>query len=131
MVALLVGVFLDLDHLLDYYQWLIRNRSNRLWLFLHSYELVIPAVFISYILNWNPLAIAGTLALLGHILSDQWAHRVRSLSYFFTYRALNGFRPLSTTPSTPREMYQELVDYPLMSRIVPPIIALLKKLSHR
>jgi hypothetical protein len=130
-VALLVGVFMDLDHLPDYYRWLILDRSNRLWLFLHSYELLIPALFISAASDWNPLAIAGTLALLGHLLGDQWANAVRPWSYFFTFRAINGSRTSATTSMTSQEMYEDLLQLPLMSRFLPPTIALLKKLSRR
>jgi len=131
VVALLVGVLLDLDHLLDYYRWLILDRSNRLWLILHSYELLLPALFISYASDWNPLAIAGTLALLGHLLGDQWANPIRPLGYFFTFRALNRFRTSDTTSWTPQEMYEELLQLPLMPRLLPPTIAWLKKLSQR
>ncbi|MFH1560299.1 MAG: hypothetical protein ABID84_02660 [Chloroflexota bacterium] len=132
VVALLVGVFLDLDHLLDYYRWLILDQTHRLLLFLHSYELLIPALFISYTSHWNPLAIAGTLALLGHLLTDQLTNQVRPMGYFFTYRALNSFRTSAmTAPKSRRRMYWDLIRLPLMPRILPPTIALLKKLSRR
>ncbi|MBF8266974.1 MAG: hypothetical protein HW388_482 [Dehalococcoidia bacterium] len=130
-VALLTGVLVDLDHLPDFYRWFILDQSNRIWLLLHSYELLIPAILLSYATDWNPLALAGTLGFLVHLLCDQWANGVRPLTYFFTYRALKGFRTSEMAPWTAESVYSDLLHLPFMPRLLPPTIAWIRKLSRR
>ncbi len=92
LAAALSGVLIDLDHLLEYYRWFVKNDHSRVWFFLHSYELVPPAFLASYLSGWDPVVMGVSFALLGHILTDQLANSVGPLTYFFTYRALKGFR---------------------------------------
>lgn len=93
MVAgFLTGVFIDLDHLVEYYRWFVKGDNSRVWFFLHRYELVVPAFLAGYLSGWDPAVLAVSLAFLAHLLSDQLANPVGPLTYFFTYRAMKGFR---------------------------------------
>ncbi|MDP8230104.1 MAG: hypothetical protein P9L93_03270 [Candidatus Gorgyraea atricola] len=103
---LMAGVLIDADHYLDYarehgislnlkkvYNTCKTPTSfKRLTLILHSYEFVIIlwALIFAFDLNiiWNYIAIGFTL----HLLIDQVTNPVRSLSYFFLFRALNSFK---------------------------------------
>lgn len=106
-----VGIFLDLDHLVD---WLlaggnfsnIRNiitgyyftTSQKAYVPLHSWELLIP--WWAYIIwtarqgskNNYSLGWAITLAFIGHLLVDQFSYSTQPLTYFFSYRVINEFQ---------------------------------------
>lgn len=102
----MAGILMDADHYLDYVREhgvsfnlkkvynTCKNPASfkRLFLILHSYEFVIIlwSLIFAFKLNviWNYIAIGFTL----HLLIDQVTNPVRSLSYFFLFRALNGFQ---------------------------------------
>ena len=105
VISFIAGVFIDLDHLIDFYTnhrftlkvkriycVCARMRLKRLYLGLHSYEIVIllwAAIYIFALSNyWKALAIGVTQ----HIISDQIANPLNNLGYFFTYRILKGFK---------------------------------------
>jgi len=90
--AVLTGVLIDLDHLIEYYRWFVKEDNSRVYFFLHSYELVVPAFLAGYLSGWDPVILGVSSAFLGHLLSDQLANPVAPLAYFFTYRAMKGFR---------------------------------------
>ena len=92
LAASITGVMIDLDHLVEYYWWFIKEDRTRVWYFLHSYELLVPALLASYLSGWDPVVMGVSFAFLGHLLTDQLANPVRPLTYFFTYRAMKGFR---------------------------------------
>ena len=105
--CVLAGVFIDLDHLVDFFalageRFTVRGflaycnevRGRRLYLPLHSIELLaLWALWASG--NAHP---AGLGALVGgglHLLLDQVGNRKMGISpwfYFLSYRALQGFR---------------------------------------
>ncbi|MBI4336757.1 MAG: hypothetical protein HY683_02860 [Chloroflexi bacterium] len=130
-VALLVGVLIDLDHLPDYYHTLVLGRRPRLWLVLHSYEGVVPGTLAAYLSGWNPLVIAGLAAFLAHILCDQVANPVRPLGYFFTYRALKGFRVEELSYVNARAMEGALVRDPLLGWLARWTLRTLRRLHGR
>ena len=87
-----VGVVMDMDHLYDYYQWLIKSKPRRVYVLLHAWEysflgLAAIAVFWS-----TPLLIAVVLGHLAHVTSDHLYNRMPRFSYFITYRIAKGFR---------------------------------------
>ena len=92
LAATLTGVLIDLDHLLEYYRWFIKEDHTRVWLFLHSYELVVPAFLAGYLSGWDPVVLGVSFAFLGHLLTDQLTNPVGPLAYFFTYRGMKGFQ---------------------------------------
>ena len=92
VAAALTGVLIDLDHLVDYYRWFVKGAHSRAYFFLHSYELLVPAYLAGYLSGWDPVVMGVSFAFLGHLLCDQLANPVGPLTYFFTYRAMKGFR---------------------------------------
>ena len=125
--ALLAGVLIDLDHIPDYYRWLVLDKTDRIWFFAHSYEYLVPMLVASYLSGWNPLVIAGSLAFLGHLLADQLANPVGPFSYFLTYRISKRFYAPAILSTTARDMYKELARYPLIGGIVPRVIGWLRR----
>lgn len=108
LASLTVGVFVDLDHVVDY-GWYAVSDEHRLVLPLHSYELV-PALWWA---TRRPLgkraAFSVTLSYLMHLLSDEVENCTRPGAYSFLWRAASGFRfeCLSRDPSAAVQGRQE------------------------
>ena len=92
VAALITGVMIDLDHLVEYYMWFVRGDNRRVWYFLHDYELLIPAFVAAYLSGWDPVVLGVSLAFLAHLLTDQIFNPMAPLAYFLTYRAVKRFR---------------------------------------
>jgi hypothetical protein len=105
VVSFAAGVLIDLDHLIDYYAnhkftWKAKTVYNtcakmdlrKLYLVLHSYELVAifwASIYIFSLSNfWKALAIG----LTQHLLFDQIFNPIKTLGYFTTYRIIKGFK---------------------------------------
>lgn len=102
--CLLFGWLVDLDHLIDF---LIINKkkdlfnfnlfisgsyfqkSQKIYIFLHSYEITLLLLISSIIVEQNIFYVA--LAHFFHLLQDQITNKVKNFSYFFIYRLLNNF----------------------------------------
>lgn len=95
-----VGIFLDTDHIIDCYLATgglnIFNTSyfqisQKAYVFLHSWELLIPWwIYIIYSKKFD-LGLAVTLVFIGHLLVDQFSYSTHLLTYFLSYRIINGF----------------------------------------
>lgn len=100
------GIFIDLDHILDYcvqmkmslkikdiYNWCVDNKCKFLFIYLHSIELLILfwAVISVFKLGifWVAFAVGVTQHMLLDILFNQ---RVYSYSYFLSYRIIKRFK---------------------------------------
>ena len=92
VAALITGVMIDLDHLVEYYMWFVREDNSRVWYFLHDYELLIPAFVAVHLSGWDPVVLGVTFAFQGHLLTDQIFNPMAPLAYFLTYRAVKRFR---------------------------------------
>lgn len=113
VTALAVGVLMDVDHLVDYYFWLWKERTTHLWLVLHWYELAIPMFLATWLSGWHPMLLAATLAYLAHMLTDQFTNRLEPFTYFMTYRATRGFALRELVKfKEERELYRELLEFP-------------------
>ncbi|MDP2654808.1 MAG: hypothetical protein Q8Q08_12380 [Candidatus Omnitrophota bacterium] len=104
--CLLCGVFIDLDHILDFWfakrklvftygelwNFCAKEREGKLRLVLHSYEalLLFWAVIVlqGLSLAWWGAAVGLTV----HILCDAVTNPLRPFVYFFTYRWKHGFQ---------------------------------------
>lgn len=109
LVIFAFGFFLDLDHLFDYGFYLSRRKkkfkiseflsgqhfaeSHKMFVFLHSWELVIllwiPYLYFGQIAFW-----AASLALLSHLIVDQFTNQVAPPAYFLFYRFIISFKHL-------------------------------------
>ncbi len=104
----LAGVFVDLDHLVDYWRetginarvphfmkYFSKRMPRRLVLPLHAWEwiaLAAAAAWLSGAPAWAGYAIAGWLI---HLILDQRFNRLHRLAYFFSFRAAQGFKAKS------------------------------------
>lgn len=106
-VSFLSGIFIDVDHILDYYlnygwPFNVKNfrrfcnevKFNRLTLFFHSYE-VIALLWISiFAFSLGNVWIALAIGLTQHLVFDVLTNRdkLKKRSYFLVFRMLNRFR---------------------------------------
>ena len=105
VISFAAGVFIDLDHLIDFYTQhkftlkfkriycaCRRIRFKRLYLLLHSYELIAIlwlAIWLFSLSNaWKALAIGMTQ----HLAFDQITNPINTFGYFLTYRIFKGFK---------------------------------------
>jgi len=106
----LCGVFIDLDHLVDYilvsdgklsindfFDWCHQVRWNKIYLFLHSYELFL-AVSVYAFFSASPLWYGITLGTGFHLLADQLGNKrmergyfMNKAFYFLIFRFRSGF----------------------------------------
>jgi len=127
LAAPLVGVLVDLDHLVDYYQWIVKERREHVWLFLHGYELTIAAILGAYASGWDPIVLAGALAYLAHILTDQFTNHVQPGTYFLTYRAVHGFRRGRVSQWREDDLFGDVLRFPVAGWIALRINPRLKR----
>lgn len=99
------GVFIDIDHHLDYYlarkkfpfryqdllHYSLRDRHGKMYLIFHSYELLGLFWVAVYFGHLGAMWIAAGLGVSVHILCDQLVNPLRPLAYFFFYRLRHGF----------------------------------------
>ena len=108
--AAAVAVFLDVDHLLDY--WLAHGvdfdwrrflqetrggglyflKSRRILILLHSWELVFLVWAGAVFFKVPQLGLSFSLGFIPHLLWDQFTYAKKPLMYFFAFRLVNRFR---------------------------------------
>lgn len=101
--SFLAGVFIDVDHLIDYwfehpfrfdivhfFKTCEEYHLKRVILIFHSIELLLFLGFLVYILR-EPLLLGITIGIAQHILFDQLFNRIYPFTYFFVYRFNQGF----------------------------------------
>ena len=103
--SFLVGTLIDLDHIIDYlyahgkkWDWKKVNAahhekvSGKLYVPLHSYELVLLYFFLTIDPSLTPWRVGITLSLLVHFLCDQFFNPNRKFStYFLIHRIIHNF----------------------------------------
>lgn len=103
-VSFISGIFIDLDHLFDYYvshKFTLsikriycacrRIRFKRLFILLHSYELVALLWIAIYALSLSNIWKAAAIGLTQHMIFDQLTNPISTFGYFLTYRLINNF----------------------------------------
>jgi hypothetical protein len=109
VLALFINIFLDADHLVDYwlangfnldYRRFVREtrggglyfvKSQKGIVPLHSWELLLLFFVVAEVLNLPQLAIAIAFGFLPHLLWDQITYAQRPLMYSLIFRAFNKF----------------------------------------
>jgi hypothetical protein len=103
--SFLVGTLIDLDHIIDYlyahgkkWDWKKVNAahhekvSGKLYVPLHSYELMLLYFFLTIDPLLTPWRVGVTLSLLAHFLCDQFFNPNRKFStYFLIHRIIHKF----------------------------------------
>lgn len=106
-VSFVIGyIFIDLDHLLDYFitygvnlnirqffEATYNFRYRTLILFFHSYELLILLWIYSWLFRLDNIFLEGiSLGFTVHIIIDNFTNPIYPCGYFFIFRALRGFK---------------------------------------
>jgi dolichol kinase len=104
VVSFLAGVLIDLDHLIDFYTnhrftlsikriycACLRLRCKRLYIVLHSYELIALLWVAIYAFSLSDIWKAAAIGFTQHIIFDQITNPMTPYGYFITYRILNRF----------------------------------------
>ena len=116
--SLLTGVMIDMDHLVEYYRWFVKGDTSKVYFFLHSYELLVPVFLSSYFSGWDPVVMGASFAFLGHLLTDQIVNPVMPLAYFFTYRAMKGFRRSELIKVEWQDIQRDFLRLPITRTII-------------
>ena len=97
--ALGVGVLTDLDHLFDYFQWYIRRKKNRIFLFFHAWEYGLAGALVLGLFIYHPVLLAAVVAHFGHVFTDHFHNRMAPWGYSITYRTLVKFDRTRIAPN--------------------------------
>lgn len=120
ILTFLSGFVIDIDHLFDYFQSGNKlnlkellgssyfKKSGKMYVVLHSYELLFPLFVIAFTFGGLQLGVWMGLSFILHLISDQLSYSTHPLAYFITFRAMKNFslnilcsknkRPLSRQP---------------------------------
>lgn len=106
-MCLIAGVFIDIDHVLDYYieqpltlkikrihLWYVENRFKRLFIFLHSLELLFALWIIISVFKLGVFWIAFAIGLTQHMILDIIFNKkiIYPYGYFLSYRFIKKFK---------------------------------------
>ena len=104
LLCLIFGWLIDLDHLIDFFllnkkkDYFNLNlfisgsyfqKTQKIYIFLHSYEITLILIFLSSFYDKNIFYVA--LAHILHLFQDHIFNKVKLFSYFFIYRLSNNF----------------------------------------
>ena len=118
LAAAVTGVMVDLDHLVEYYWWFVKEDHTRAWFFLHSYELAVPAFLAGYLSGWNPVVLGISFAFLGHLITDQIANPVGPFTYFLSYRAAKRFRRTAIVRAEWADLQRDFLRFPITRTVL-------------
>ena len=109
LVAFLIGIFIDVDHLFDYWAYFGLNfnpanflnvasyvyGSQKVYVLLHGWEFLLIFGFVAKVfekkLKIKGLMWAVVLSYLGHLLWDNFSFSHHPLAYSFLFRLINNF----------------------------------------
>lgn len=104
LISFLAGIFIDLDHPLEYYlthnftldirdmfQTHLAMTFKKLYVAFHSYEIVIFLWLAIAVFSLSNLWKAMAIGLTQHLIFDQMTNPVMPFAYFFAYRASKNF----------------------------------------
>ncbi len=104
IVSFLAGVFIDLDHIVDYYLnygvnyklkevyvTLCESRLDKFYVFLHSFELLVIFWILIFLIPLNNIFCAIAIGFTQHVFLDQIHNPIKPRAYFLAYRIANKF----------------------------------------
>jgi hypothetical protein len=108
--SFLTGTLIDFDHFFDYYanhHFTLSLRKvyeaseatnfKKLYLLLHSYELVVILWLAITILSLGPIWKGVAIGLTQHMIVDQFTNPMTFKGYFLIYRIAKGFKKEKVT----------------------------------
>jgi len=111
LASVLTGVFIDLDHWLDYFREygfrlsvraffdVSRRRAWRhLYLVLHGWEWLVVLLVACAATNWNPWLVGACIGWTHHLVADQIVNRPVLLGYWLVYRWAHRFEKEAMYP---------------------------------
>ena len=132
-IALATGVFLDVDHILDFYVTYVKKDRGRVFVLAHGWEYATAGMVFMLAVWYHPWLLAAVLGLLGHVISDQIANRPKHpLGYSIAYRIRVGFRrePLfGNSEASLSDVFHKHI--PLWSEIEPRLPIFVQKTLHQ
>lgn len=110
-LIVLAGVFVDLDHLLDFWlsrpdiffsikaflntEYFINQVNKKIFVLLHSWEIALALFIVLCYLNWPLWFLALWLGIFWHLVLDHLFNKtVSTFGYFLLYRFVKKFRVL-------------------------------------
>jgi hypothetical protein len=103
----IVGIFLDLDHLIDYFIYFGMRfkwsefmqrffqfeylKSGKVYIFLHSWEIIVGFSLLASDYKMTLPILAVSLGFIGHLLVDH-RREIKPFGYFLTYRIIHDFK---------------------------------------
>ncbi len=106
VICLTYSIFIDLDHLFDFFLYNKRisfevisffttpyfTNNGRVHVLLHGWEYAIILLVLSVFLKkYRDISVALSLAIIGHLLVDQFCYGMTPFKYFLVYRWMYGF----------------------------------------
>jgi hypothetical protein len=104
IICLFVGVFIDLDHLIDFwvhskkfsfgkdfFDYFYKAEFRKIYLVFHSVELIPFIYFLGNFLFGKSMTYAILLGFIVHLFLDYIGNSKNPFSYFLIYRILVGF----------------------------------------
>jgi hypothetical protein len=121
LACFLSGVFIDLDHLLEYFYYFGFQRFSvreffwaadehvyrKFFLFLHSYELAVVFWILSLAVIRRPWSWGFSLGFTLHILADQIYNPCCPATYFLSFRIFHRFEGEKIFPLKTQKQYRE------------------------
>lgn len=106
-LSLIISVFIDLDHFVDYWLYLgylsfnLREffdgyyflASKKFYVPFHAYEYGVIGLILGTIFKkYRPYFFTFAIAILGHLVFDMFSNGVPILNYSLIFRIINGFK---------------------------------------
>jgi len=103
--SFLTGVFIDLDHFVDYYlncgisynfneihDAIYNLRLKKIYVFLHSFEILFMLWLLIFLIPLKSVYLALAIGFTQHMLFDLICNPVNARGYFLSYRLKMGFK---------------------------------------
>ena len=104
IACFLTGVFIDIDHLIDYaFNYGLRFRVRHffsafryealenIFVFLHSWEFIVIYLAFLWLVDWKPVAVGAVIGIFVHLLMDHFFNDHSRFAYFLSYRIFHKF----------------------------------------
>jgi hypothetical protein len=104
LACFLTGVFMDIDHLIDYmihcgprfnvkrfFRVFEYETFENIFVFLHSWEFIVIYLALLWLIDWKPVAIGAVIGIFVHLLLDHFFNDHSKWAYFLSYRLFHRF----------------------------------------